>query len=100
MFAKTIIRQGNKIMQLTKELAKQNKTNKEYSEFIINVSPVMIETKIMLEQIKTELLNIQEIDHNGMTEDVKRKYRNKYINDALNRSEGIIKELDRITKTI
>ncbi|MBQ3413966.1 MAG: hypothetical protein IJH39_01160 [Clostridia bacterium] len=79
MFLKTVIRQGEKIMQLEEE--KQNTDEK-----VAELTCYQINTEKLHNSIIRDLLNLQDISRLGIAECEKDKHRNIIIN-------RIIKEL-------
>ena len=79
MFLKTVIRQGEKIMQLEEE--KQNTDEK-----VAELTCYRINTEKLHNSIIRDLLNLQDISRLGIAEEEKNKHRNVVIN-------RIIKEL-------
>ena len=94
MFGKTVIRQGQRILQLSKENKQLKELNEYYLDFMKDVQPVIIDTNMKARMISTKLFNIQDLEHNGMSDEDKKMYRNKYINEAADMLTGIRKELD------
>ena len=93
MFVKTVIRQGEKILQQDKqikELQKENnflyQENKENRSIIEELEDYKRHSSIVHKNIEKELLELQEINRLGNSEEDKNIMRNKIINH-------IIKEL-------
>lgn len=94
MFVKTVIRQGQKIIELDKEnkaLYEENKGNREDLEdyFLLQKH-----TREIANSTIQKLYYIQDIDHLGISEEEKQKCRNAIINKLIKQSLDIIKELD------
>lgn len=94
MFVKTVIRQGEKILQQDnqiKELQKENnflyQENKDNRSTIEELEDYKRHSEIIHKLIEKELLNLQEINRLGNLEKDKNILRNEIIN-------GIIKELE------
>ena len=79
MFLKTVIRQGEKIMQLEEE-------EKNTDEKVAELTYYQINTEKLHNSIIRDLLNLQDISRLGIAECEKDKHRNVIIN-------RIIKEL-------
>lgn len=86
MFTKTVIRQGEKIMQLEKELNGLYKEKQDLDEAISGLTYYRINTEKLHNSIIRDLLNLQDINRLGIAEVEKDKHRNVIINK-------IIKEL-------
>lgn len=86
MFTRTVIRQGEKIMQLEKELNGLYKEKQDLDKAISELTYYQINTEKLHNSIIRDLLNLQDINRLGIAESEKDKHRNVIINN-------IIKEL-------
>lgn len=94
MFTKTVIRQGQKIIELNKEnkyLQQENASNREDLE---DYSLLQGHTRQLANTVIQGMYDIQDIDHKGIEEKEKQKYRNVIINKLIKQSLDIINELD------
>ena len=94
MFAKTVIRQGQKIIELNKEnkaLYEENKSNREDLE---DYSLLQKHTRELADSVIRKLYYVQDVDHLGISEEEKQKHRNVIINKLIKQSLDIINELD------
>ena len=94
MFAKTVIRQGQKIIELNKEneaLYEENKSNREDLE---DYSLLQKHTRELADSVVRKLYYVQDVDHLGISEEEKQKHRNIIINKLIKQSLDIINELD------
>ena len=94
MFSKTVIRQGQKIIELNKEnkaLYEENKSNREDLE---DYSLLQKHTRELADSVIRKLYYVQDVDHLGISEEEKQKHRNVIINKLIKQSLDIINELD------
>lgn len=94
MFVKTVIRQGQKIIELNKEnkaLYEENKSNREDLE---DYSLLQKHTRELADSVIRKLYYVQDVDHLGISEEEKQKHRNVIINKLIKQSLDIINELD------
>lgn len=94
MFAKTVIRQGQKIIELNEEnkaLYEENKSNREDLE---DYSLLQKHTRELADSVIRKLYYVQDVDHLGISEEEKQKHRNVIINKLIKQSLDIINELD------
>lgn len=94
MFVKTVIRQGQKIIELNREnkyLREENKSNREDLE---DYSLLQKHTRELADSVIQKLYYIQDIDHLEISEEEKQKHRNVIINKLVKQSLDIINELD------
>lgn len=94
MFAKTVIRQGQKIIELNKENKALNEENKSNREDLEDYSLLQKHTRELADSTIQKLYYIQDIDHLGISEEEKQKHRNVIINKLIKQSLDIINELD------
>lgn len=100
MFVKTVIRQANKILRLTKENEKQQERNIVLKNRLAELNFIKTKTKFLLEDTIRDLFNLQEIEYAGITVEEKQKNRDVIINKLIKLHEEQIKELDRLPNRI
>lgn len=86
MFVKTVIKQGKRIIELDEENKELYKENQELRWDIASLEQYKIETEKLHDNVIRSLLDLQEINTLGISEESKNKHRNMIINN-------IIKEL-------
>ena len=91
MFLKTVIKQGEKIIELDKENTAIKNENRDLRFENEELYDYKKEAERLHDRIIIELLNLQEINRLGISENEKNQHRNVIINQ-------IIKELD-VAKT-
>ena len=101
MFAKTVAKQGMKIIQLERDnvslyedkiqLEKQNRALRKDNN---KLTLMKYKAKKLAEETIDALENLQEIDRLGNTEESKTQMRNTIINNLRLKNIDIIKELD------
>ncbi len=93
MFIKTIIKQGEKIINLDQENKTLYTENRELRNENEDLRLQKYHLKILAEDTLELLDLLQEIDSKGNSEETKRKDRNVIINNLRKRNINMIKEL-------
>lgn len=86
---KLIIR-NNDLQKENEELYRENAENRRYTE---ELELQKLHSKLLAEYTITKLLELEQIDRSGNSEEIKRKNRNVIFNDLRKRNINIIKEL-------
>ena len=86
MFTKTVVRQGERIMQLEADYKALYKEKQDIEESMSELTYYKINTEKLHNSIIRDLLNLQDINRLGIAESEKDKHRNVII-------KNIIKEL-------
>ena len=100
MFVKTVIKQGNLIMKLTKENKQKEERNIILENRLAEMNFYKTKTKLLLEDAIRDLFNLQEIERLDITDKEKQMQRNVIINKLIKQHFEQIKELDRLPNRI
>lgn len=83
MFTKTVIRQGERIMQLEADYKALYQEKQETEEKVAELTYYRINTEKLHNSVIQDLLNLQDINRLGIAEEEKNKHRNVIINRIL-----------------
>ena len=100
MFVKTVIKQGNLIIRLTKENKQKEERNIILENRLAEMNFYKTKTKLLLEDAIRDLFNLQEIERLDITEKEKQMQRNVIINKLIKQHFEQIKELDCLPNRI
>lgn len=89
---KLIIR-NNDLQKENEELYEENKQNRRDIE---DLELQKLHSKLLAEHTITKLLELEQIDRSGNSDEIKRKNRNVIFNDLRKKNINIIKELSNI----
>ena len=85
-----LIMKNRQLQKENEELYKENKVNRNDIE---DLELQKLHAKLLAEYTITKLLELEQIDRSGISEEIKRKNRNVIFNDLRKRNINIIKEL-------
>lgn len=91
MFKRTkLIIKNRQLQKENEELYKENKRNRNNIE---DLELQKMHTKLLAEHTIAKLLELEQLNRSGITEEAKMKHRNVIINDLRKQNINIIKEL-------
>ena len=100
MFVKTVIKQGNLIIRLTKENKQKEEHNIILENRLAEMNFYKTKTKLLLEDAIRDLFNLQEIERLDITDKEKQMQRNVIVNKLIKQHFEQIKELDHLPNRI
>lgn len=83
-FVKTIVKQGEKIFELSKENKALHEENRDNRYELAELQDYKSKTEKLKNNIIRDLFNLQDINNIGISEDEKNKHRNIIINHIIN----------------
>ena len=95
MFKRTkLIIKNRQLQKENKELYEENKRNRNDIE---DLELQRLHTKILAEHTIAKLLELEQLNRSGITEEAKTRHRNVIINDLRKQNINILKELSNIS---